>query len=127
MVIDLYGYYAPITVANIVYLSKQGYFEQMPIHRVVPNFVMQAGDRRGDGSGGPGHTIPCEINPLRFQRGTVGMALAGKDTGGSQFFICHAPQPHLDGGYTIFGAVASGMDVVDLLEEGDRILKVSLH
>ncbi len=120
--IQLRSRYAPITCANIIYLSSQNYFDNMPIHRVVPNFVVQAGDSRGDGSGGPGHTIPCEINTLRYQRGTVGMALAGKDTGGSQFFICHSAQPHLDGNYTVFGQVLEGMAIVDHLEEGDVII-----
>lgn len=120
--IQLRSRYAPITCANIVYLSSKNYFDNMPIHRVVPNFVVQAGDSRGDGSGGPGHTIPCEINTLRYQRGTVGMALAGKDTGGSQFFICHSAQPHLDGNYTVFGQVLEGMALVDQLEEGDVII-----
>lgn len=124
--IQLRSSYAPITCANIVYLSKRKYFDKMPIHRVVPNFVIQAGDSRGDGSGGPGHTIPCEINTLRYQRGTVGMALAGKDTGGSQWFICHSAQPHLDGNYTVFGKVREGMSVVDRLEEGDTILRARI-
>ena len=118
---------APITCANMVYLSQKGYFDFMAVHRVVPNFVVQAGDPRGDGSGGPGYAIPCEINPLRFKRGSVGMALAGKDTGGSQFFICHSEQPHLDGGYTVFGKVVSGMKVVDRIEEGDLILRARVQ
>ncbi|CAM2006970.1 peptidylprolyl isomerase [Acanthopleuribacter pedis] len=124
--IKLRGSYAPITCANIVYLSNRKYFDNMPIHRVVPNFVVQAGDSRGDGSGGPGHTIPCEINTLRYKRGTVGMALAGKDTGGSQWFICHSAQPHLDGNYTVFGQVTEGMPLVDRLEEGDIILNTRI-
>lgn len=124
--IELATAYAPITCANLVTLSKQGYFDGMPIHRVVPNFVVQGGDSRGDGSGGPGYAIPCEVNPLRYRRGAVGMALAGKDTGGSQFFICHSDQPHLDGGYTVFGRVVAGMDLVDRLEEGDVILSAKV-
>ncbi|CAM2067758.1 Peptidylprolyl isomerase [Sulfidibacter corallicola] len=123
--IRLFGKDAPITCANMVYLSERDYFANMPFHRVVPNFVVQGGDSRGDGSGGPGHTIPCEVNRHPYVRGTVGMALAGKDTGGSQFFICHSDQPHLNGGYTVFGKVTQGMDVVDRLEEGDLILKAS--
>lgn len=117
----LEGTWAPITAANLLALAKQGFYNGMPLHRVIPNFVAQMGDNRGDGSGGPGYAIPCEVNPLRYRRGSVGMALAGKDTGGSQFFICHSDQPHLDGGYTIFGQVIAGMDVVDRLEEGDVI------
>jgi cyclophilin family peptidyl-prolyl cis-trans isomerase len=90
----------------------------------VPDFVVQGGDPRGDGFGGPGYTIRDEINRLRYGRGTVGMALAGPDTGGSQFFITLSPQPHLDGGYTVFGEVESGLDVLDKIEAGDRIEKV---
>lgn len=125
--IDLHTAYAPINAANIVSLTQKGYFNGMALHRVVPNFVVQGGDPRGDGSGGPGYAVPCEINPHRFVRGTVGMALAGKDTGGSQFFICHSAQPHLDGGYTVFGQVRSGMDVIDQLEESDRIIEASIR
>lgn len=125
--IELQGNYAPITVANILQLTRKGYFDQMTFHRVVPNFVVQAGDPRGDGNGGPGYAIPCEVNLLRYERGAVGMALAGKDTGGSQFFICHSAQPHLDGGYTVFGRVVAGMAIADLVEEGDLILKASLR
>jgi cyclophilin family peptidyl-prolyl cis-trans isomerase/HEAT repeat protein len=125
--IQLQPNYAPLTVANMMHLSQQGFFNNHPIHRVVPNFVVQAGDVRGDGMGGPEHIIPCEINALRYQRGAVGMALSGKDTGGSQFFICHSAQPHLDGGYTVFGYVAKGMDIVDLLAEGDMIEETTIY
>jgi len=122
VVIKLQGDYAPITCSSMVHLANRNYFDKMAIHRVVPNFVVQAGDNRGDGNGGPGYTIPCEVNTLRHRRGSVGMALSGKDTGGSQFFINHSDQPHLDGGYTVFGHVVEGMNVVDRLEEGDLIL-----
>ncbi|RPH54105.1 peptidylprolyl isomerase, partial [bacterium] len=90
-------------------------------HRVVPDFVLQGGDPRGDGTGGPGYAIRDEINPLRYDRGAVGMALAGPDTGGSQFFLTLSPQPHLDGGYTVFGEVVSGGEVMDQIRIGDRI------
>ncbi len=119
--IELHAAFAPLTVANIMQLTRKGYFDRMTFHRVVPNFVLQAGDPRGDGSGSPGYAIPCEINLLRFDRGAVGMALSGKDTGGSQFFICHSAQPHLDGGYTVFGRVVAGMNLADKIEEGDLI------
>jgi cyclophilin family peptidyl-prolyl cis-trans isomerase len=91
---------------------------------VVPNFVIQDGDPRGDGNGGPGYQIRCEINQSPYGRGAVGMALSGKDTGGSQWFVTHAPQPHLDGGYTVFGNVISGMDVVDSIARGDVIQSI---
>ena len=96
-------------------------------HRVVPNFVVQAGDPRGDGNGGPGYAIRDELNRHRYLRGTLGMALSGPDTGGSQFFVTHSPQPHLDGGYTVFGQLADGADVLDRIVQGDRIVRVTLH
>lgn len=117
--IELLGDRAPRTAANFWRLCAKGYYSGKSFHRVVPNFVVQDGCNRGDGWGGPGYTIRCEYNNLTYERGTVGMALSGKDTGGSQFFICHAPQPHLDGRYTIFGQVTQGMDVVDRLQVGD--------
>ncbi len=124
--IDLLGDEAPLTVQNFVRLADSGYYEGIRFHRVVPNFVAQAGCPRGDGWGDPGYSIRCEYNPVRYDRGVVGMALSGKDTGGSQFFITHTPQPHLDGRYTVFGRVRSGMDVVDRIMEGDRILSIRL-
>ncbi|HEY7213168.1 MAG TPA: peptidylprolyl isomerase, partial [Thermoanaerobaculia bacterium] len=115
---------APLTCLNFLQLAGQGYFDGLTFHRVVPDFVVQGGDPRGDGTGGPGYAIRDEINRLRYDRGAVGMALAGPDTGGSQFFITLSPQPHLDGGYTIFGQVTAGMEVVDRIRLGDRIEKV---
>jgi cyclophilin family peptidyl-prolyl cis-trans isomerase/HEAT repeat protein len=117
---------APLTVDNFVQLARRGYFNNVTFHRVVPNFVIQGGDPRGDGSGGPGYQIRCEINEAEYERGAVGMALSGKDTGGSQWFVTHSPQPHLDGGYTVFGRVVSGMDVVDSIERGDLIRTISI-
>ncbi len=125
--IDFYPEDAPLTVDNFINLAQKGYFNGLEIHRVVPNFVMQDGDPRGDGNGGPGWQIRDEINQLQFERGTVGMALSGKDTGGSQWFVCHSPQPHLDGGYTVFGKVnETGMKIVDNLVRGDKILNVKI-
>jgi len=115
---------APLTSYNFMMLARKGFFEGIAFHRVVPNFVAQAGDPRGDGEGGPGYTIHDEINQQPYLRGTVGMALDWHDTGGSQFFITHSPHPHLDDQYTAFGHVVSGMDVVDHLEQGDVIRKV---
>lgn len=118
---------APLTVDNFINLANSGYFNGLEIHRVVPNFVMQDGDPRGDGSGGPGWQIRDEINQIQYERGMVGMALSGENTGGSQWFITHSPQPHLDGGYTIFGKVnETDMKIVDNLVRGDKILKVSI-
>jgi cyclophilin family peptidyl-prolyl cis-trans isomerase/HEAT repeat protein len=115
---------APLTVDNFVQLAQRGYFRNITFHRVVPNFVIQGGDPRGDGNGGPGYTIRCEINQALYDRAAVGMALSGKDTGGSQWFVTHAPQPHLDGGYTVFGGVVMGMDVVDRIVRGDVIQSI---
>jgi cyclophilin family peptidyl-prolyl cis-trans isomerase len=112
---------APRTVANFVSLVRKNYFRGVQLHRVVPDFVIQDGDPRGDGEGGPGYTIRDEINQRPYLRGAVGMALDWADTGGSQFFITHSPQPHLDGRYTVFGQVVSGMDVVDRLQQWDTI------
>jgi cyclophilin family peptidyl-prolyl cis-trans isomerase/HEAT repeat protein len=118
---------APLTVDNFVQLAQRGYFRNVTIHRVVPNFVIQDGDPRGDGNGGPGYQIRCEINQLAYDRAAVGMALSGKDTGGSQWFVTHAPQPHLDGGYTVFGRVVLGMDVVDRIVRGDVIQSITIR
>jgi cyclophilin family peptidyl-prolyl cis-trans isomerase/HEAT repeat protein len=117
---------APRTVVNFVTLAQRNFLGATPFHRVVPNFVAQDGDPRGDGEGGPGYTIRDEINQLPYLRGTVGMALDWEDTGGSQFFITHSPQPHLDARYTVFGRVVQGMDVVDRLEQGDQIRSVRI-
>ena len=115
---------APQTAWSFVTLARSGFFNGLQIHRVVPNFVVQDGDPRGDGDGGPGFTIRDELNERPFLRGTVGMALSWKDTGGSQFFITHSPQPHLDAKYTAFGQVVNGMDVVDRIQQGDTIQRV---
>jgi cyclophilin family peptidyl-prolyl cis-trans isomerase/HEAT repeat protein len=118
---------APLTVDNFIKLARANYFNGAAIHRVVPNFVVQDGDPRGDGNGGPGWEVRDEINMLEYERGAVGMALSGKDTGGSQWFVTHSPQPHLDGGYTIFGRVnESDMKVVDNLVRGDKITSVKI-
>ncbi len=115
---------APRTVANFMTLVRRNYFRGVQLHRVVPDFVVQDGDPRGDGEGGPGYTIRDEINQRPYLRGTVGMALDWPDTGGSQFFITHSPQPHLDGRYTVFGQVVAGMDVVDRLQQWDTIDRI---
>jgi cyclophilin family peptidyl-prolyl cis-trans isomerase/HEAT repeat protein len=112
---------APLTVDNFVALARSGFFTGLSVHRVVADFVVQTGDPRGDGEGGPGYTIRDELNQLPYLRGTVGMALDWADTGGSQFFITHSPQPHLDAKYTAFGRVVSGIEVIDGLQRGDVI------
>ncbi|HTH02627.1 MAG TPA: HEAT repeat domain-containing protein [Vicinamibacterales bacterium] len=117
---------APQTSWSFMALVRKGFFNGLQIHRVVPNFVVQDGDPRGDGEGGPGYTIRDELNERPYLRGTVGMALSWKDTGGSQFFITHSPQPHLDARYTAFGKVVNGMDVVDRIQQGDTIKSVKV-
>ncbi|MGH9903243.1 MAG: peptidylprolyl isomerase, partial [Pyrinomonadaceae bacterium] len=124
--IELLAEDAPLTVDNFVELARRNFFDGITFHRVVPNFVIQGGDPRGDGNGGPGYQIRCEINTVPYGRGAVGMALSGKDTGGSQWFVTHSPQPHLDGGYTVFGRVVSGMETVDRIARGDRIRGVRI-
>jgi cyclophilin family peptidyl-prolyl cis-trans isomerase len=115
---------APLTARNFIALARKGFFNNTPIHRVVPNFVVQDGDPRGDGEGGPGYTIRDELNQAPYLRGAVGMALDWEDTGGSQFFITLSPQPHLDARYTLFARVVSGMEVVDRLQQWDVISRV---
>jgi cyclophilin family peptidyl-prolyl cis-trans isomerase/HEAT repeat protein len=122
--IQLWSDVAPRTAGNLYQLAKRGFFRKLSFHRVEPDFVAQGGDPRGDGEGGPGYSIRCEINRKPYARGVVGMALSGKDTGGSQFFITTFPEPHLDGRYTTFGEVTAGMEVVDGLAEGERILDI---
>lgn len=117
---------APLTTRNFIDLARAGFFNGLRVHRLVPNFVVQTGDPRGDGAGGPGYAIVDELSPLPYIRGTVGMALSGPDTGGSQFFITHSPQPHLDGRYAVFGRVVKGMEVVDGLSLGDVIERIRI-
>lgn len=119
--IELFPNEAPFTVQNFLKLAEKKYYDGIIFHRVVPNFVIQAGDPTGTGFGGPDYSIRTEISQLKFETGTLGMASAGKDTEGSQFFITHSPQPHLDGKYTVFGRVIDGMDIVDRIQVGDYI------
>jgi cyclophilin family peptidyl-prolyl cis-trans isomerase len=117
---------SPLTVDNFASLAGKGYFNGAPFHRIVPNFVVQDGDPSGTGWGGPGYEIRDEINAIPYGTGTVGMALSGPDTGGSQWFITHSPQPHLDGRYTVFGQLLEGWDVLERLEQGDRIQSLTV-
>lgn len=121
--IDFFDNDAPKTVANFVKLARSGFYNGVKFHRVIPNFVIQGGCPSGDGTGGPGYTIPCEINPNKHLAGSLSMAHRGKDTGGSQFFICHSPQPHLDGLHTVFGRT-SDMAVVNSIRAGDTMDEV---
>jgi cyclophilin family peptidyl-prolyl cis-trans isomerase/HEAT repeat protein len=127
IIVELLPIEAPLTVHNFVSLARSGYYTDVRFHRVVPSFVAQDGDRRGDGNGGPSYAIRDELNRHRYERGAVGMALSGPDTGGSQYFLTLSPQPHLDGGYTVFGRVLSGLDVMDALVQGDRIKSIRIR
>ncbi len=124
LVVELLVDQAPLTVAAFLGLVDRRYFDGSRWHRVVPNFVVQDGDPRGDGWGGPGFVLRDELNPTRYEAGTMGMALSGPDTGGSQFFITHSPQPHLDGTYTVFGRVVAGATVLAGIAQGDRIRSI---
>lgn len=129
IVIDLFAKEAPGTVENFVSLIRKNFYDGLKFHRVIPGFVAQAGCPFGTGTGGPGYTIPCETegNPHRHERGSLSMAHRGKDTGGSQFFICFEPQPHLNGVHTVFGQVVEGMEIVDDIEQGDRIATITVE
>lgn len=126
IVMKLFTEQAPGSVANFIELAKQGFYDGKVFHRVVPNFVVQTGCPRGDGWGNTEHTIRSEFMPLSFETGYVGMASAGKDTEGSQWFITHSSTPHLDGNYTIFGMVTVGMEIVHQLEVGDKIISIEI-
>lgn len=126
IVIELFEKEAPNTVDNFVKLINKGFYNGLKFHRVIDNFMVQGGCPTGTGTGGPGYSIKCEINPKKHRTGTLSMAHAGKNTGGSQFFITHAPQPHLDGIHTVFGQVKEGMDVVNKIKQGDKMTKVTV-
>ena len=118
---------APKTVENFVTLAKKGFYDNLTFHRVVPGFVVQGGDPKGNGTGGPGYTIKAEFNKNKHVRGSVAMARSAQpDSAGSQFYITYGPQPHLDGSYTVFGKVVSGMEHVDAIRQGDRMTSVRI-
>ena len=126
--LELYPQQAPKTVNNFVFLAREGFYDGVSFHRVIDNFVIQGGDPTGTGSGGPGYTFEDEVkeNPLIHERGSISMANAGPNTNGSQFFIAHSPQPHLNGKHTVFGKVINGLDVVDSIREGDKMEHVTI-
>jgi peptidyl-prolyl cis-trans isomerase B (cyclophilin B) len=125
--LELYPKHAPQTVNNFVFLTREGYYDGVKFHRVINDFVIQGGDPTGTGRGGPGYKFADETfdNPLKHKTGVISMANAGPNTNGSQFFITHSPQPHLDGKHTVFGAVVEGMDVVNAIEQGDEMITVT--
>jgi peptidyl-prolyl cis-trans isomerase B (cyclophilin B) len=121
--IEFFDQDAPKTVDNFVKLAESGFYNGLTFHRVISNFMIQGGCPRGDGTGGPGHNIKCEINKNKHLAGSLSMAHRGKDTGGSQFFICHSSQPHLDGVHTVFGRTQD-MSVVNAIRAGDKMTEV---
>jgi peptidyl-prolyl cis-trans isomerase B (cyclophilin B) len=127
---ELFQHNAPGTVANFKKLANDGFYNGLSFHRVIPNFVVQAGCPKGDGTGGPGYTIPCETQGgnQRHDRGVLSMAHAGRNTGGSQFFVCHSRDntAHLDGNHTCFGRVSTGLDVLDSILPGDKIIEITV-
>lgn len=128
IVIELYPQHAPKTVNNFVFLAKEGFYDGVLFHRVINNFMIQGGDPTGTGRGGPGYKFEDETkgNPLKHGTGFLSMANAGPNTNGSQFFITHSPQPHLDGKHTVFGKVVEGQTVVDAVRQGDSMTKVTI-
>lgn len=130
MIVDLYDEDTPVTVENFLKLIKNKFYDGLTFHRVIPNFVIQGGCPNGDGRGGPGYNIPCEVNAKRqfHDKGVLSMAHAGRNTGGSQFFICHNRQntQHLDGNHTCFGKVIEGLDVVDKISQNDKIIEMTI-
>ncbi len=126
--LDLYAQYAPKTVNNFVFLAREGYYDGILFHRVISNFMVQGGDPTGTGRGGPGYRFEDEFqsNPLKHETGSLSMANSGPGTNGSQFFITHAPQPHLNGRHTVFGQVTQGQDVVNAIRQGDTMTKVTI-
>ena len=127
--IDLFTADAPRTVNNFVFLAREGFYDGVKFHRVIPDFMIQGGDPTGSGMGGPGYRFEDEFdgNPNKHETGSLSMANAGPNTNGSQFFICHGPQPHLDGRHTVFGKVTNGQDIVDAIEGGDEMVKVTIN
>lgn len=127
--LELYPQHAPKTVNNFIFLAKEGFYDDVSFHRVIKNFMIQGGDPTGTGAGGPGYRFGDEVkdNPLKHETGVISMANAGPNTNGSQFFITHSPQPHLNGRHTVFGKVVSGQDVVNAIAQGDKMLRVEIR
>jgi len=130
MIVELYDNETPVTTGNFKKLISEGFYNGLNFHRVIPNFVIQGGCPNGNGAGGPGYNIECEVNADKqyHDRGVLSMAHAGRNTGGSQFFICHSRDntSHLDGNHTCFGKVVEGLDVIDAIQQGDKITEITM-
>jgi peptidyl-prolyl cis-trans isomerase B (cyclophilin B) len=128
IVLELYPKHAPKTVNNFVFLAKEGFYDGIVFHRVIEDFVIQGGDPTGTGRGGPGYSFEDELkaNPLKHETGVISMANSGPNTNGSQFFITHSPQPHLNNRHTVFGKVVDGMDVIHAIRQGDKMVKLAV-
>jgi len=124
--LELFDKDAPNTVKNFVDLANKGFYDGLNFHRVISDFMIQGGCPNGTGTGGPGYQIKCEINPNKHLAGSLSMAHAGRNTGGSQFFICHSPQPHLDGQHTVFGKTED-LEIVNAIRKGDKIISVTIE
>ena len=126
--IELYPEHAPKTVNNFVFLIKEGFYDGVSFHRVIEDFVIQGGDPTGTGRGGPGYKFEDELkgNPLKHERGAISMANSGPNTNGSQFFIAHSPQSHLNGKHTVFGKVTKGLEIIDTIQQGDKMEQVTV-
>ncbi len=125
--VELFAQEAPLTINNFVFLAREGFYNGTKFHRVIPNFMVQGGDPTGTGTGGPGYKFADERNNRKHGTGTLSMANAGPNTNGSQFFITHEPQPHLNGKHTVFGQVTSGQNVVDSIRQGDTIQSITIN
>ncbi len=127
--LELYSEHAPKTVNNFVFLAKEGFYDGISFHRVIGDFMIQGGDPTGTGGGGPGYSFEDEVeeNPLTHEKGVISMANAGPNTNGSQFFITHSPQPHLNGKHTVFGKVMTGQNVVDSIRQGDKMERIEIN
>ena len=126
--LELYPQHAPKTVNNFVFLVREGFYDGVSFHRVIADFMIQGGDPTGSGRGGPGYKFEDEVegNPLAHETGVISMANAGPNTNGSQFFITHSPQPHLNGKHTVFGKVVKGQEVVDAIQQGDKMVRLEV-
>jgi len=126
--LELFPNHAPKTVNNFVFLARKGFYDGVPFHRVISNFMIQGGDPTGTGAGGPGYSFEDEVadNPLTHETGVISMVNAGPNTNGSQFFITHSPQPHLNGKHTVFGKVVSSQNLVDAIRQGDKMERVKI-